>query len=297
MPQVISPGLTPGTYADGNALANEINRAQTAEKANSDALSGLNGSMSKVGKTGQYGDILSLPDVYTKTQTNSAIDARITAIINMAPAALDTFGEIAAQLLNDETALSSLVNTVGTKANQTALDTEKNDRIAAVSTANTNIANLSTALAAKANGLDLTNEISNRQNADSALGIIISGKEPAIPLGTSAQYLAGDKTLKTLNAAAIGLQKDILTLDANGLVTWIYPIAYPVGVVPNIKMDIVAPSGATVQYSVQMDGDPTNTTAKFRAFKAQANAITVVLGLLTLYTPANGAKVHVSAVV
>lgn len=41
------------------------------------------------------------------------------------------------------------------------------------------------------------------------------GREPALPSGTSAQYLRGDKTMQTLNKAAVGLANADNTSDAN----------------------------------------------------------------------------------
>jgi precorrin isomerase len=49
---------------------------------------------------------------YTKTET----DSRIQTVIGSAPAALDTLAEIAAQLSNDENAVTALTNTVSLKA-------------------------------------------------------------------------------------------------------------------------------------------------------------------------------------
>jgi hypothetical protein len=58
-----------------------------------------------------------ITDAYTKTATDSAISTAITNLINLAPAALDTLGEIATQLANDESVVSALTTTVSTKAN------------------------------------------------------------------------------------------------------------------------------------------------------------------------------------
>ena len=52
-----------------------------------------------------------ITDAYTKTET----DSRIQAVVGAAPAALDTLAEIAAQLSNDESAVSALTTTVSGK--------------------------------------------------------------------------------------------------------------------------------------------------------------------------------------
>jgi hypothetical protein len=57
----------------------------------------------------------STADVSTRLATTAFVDARITSLINLAPSALDTLGEIAAQLANDESAVSALTTTVAGK--------------------------------------------------------------------------------------------------------------------------------------------------------------------------------------
>ncbi len=54
-------------------------------------------------------------DASTKLATTAFVTAAIAAVINSAPAALDTLGEIAAQLANDESAASALTTTVSGK--------------------------------------------------------------------------------------------------------------------------------------------------------------------------------------
>ena len=56
-----------------------------------------------------------ITDAYTKTQTDSAVNTAITNLVNLAPAALDTLGEISTQLANDESAISALTNVVSGK--------------------------------------------------------------------------------------------------------------------------------------------------------------------------------------
>ena len=55
-------------------------------------------------------------------QTADQVDARIQTIIGTAPANLDTLGEIATQLANDESAASALTTTVATKADKSYVD-------------------------------------------------------------------------------------------------------------------------------------------------------------------------------
>lgn len=55
--------------------------------------------------------------VYTKSEADTAVDARFTALVNAAPGALDTLGEIAAQLQADESAAAALTTAVAGKEN------------------------------------------------------------------------------------------------------------------------------------------------------------------------------------
>ena len=53
--------------------------------------------------------------------TTNDISTAISNLINSAPSTLDTLGEIATQLKNDESITNSLINTVGTKANDNSV--------------------------------------------------------------------------------------------------------------------------------------------------------------------------------
>ena len=57
-----------------------------------------------------------IPSTIART---SDISAAVASLVNSAPAALDTLGELAAQLANDESAVSSLTTVVGTKLSST----------------------------------------------------------------------------------------------------------------------------------------------------------------------------------
>lgn len=61
--------------------------------------------------------------VYTKAQTDDAIDTRIKQLIGAAPAALDTLEEIADKLNDDDSAIAAITNTVSQKANKADLAT------------------------------------------------------------------------------------------------------------------------------------------------------------------------------
>ena len=78
--------------------------------------------------SGSYADLTGKPSIPSKTsdltndsgyQTSAQVDARVQQVIGTAPAALDTLGEIAAQLQSDESAVSALTTIVATKVPQT----------------------------------------------------------------------------------------------------------------------------------------------------------------------------------
>lgn len=59
-----------------------------------------------------------ITDAYTKTETNSAIDNRINALVNGAPSAYDTLKEIADVLAGNVDSIGDILTSLGTKANK-----------------------------------------------------------------------------------------------------------------------------------------------------------------------------------
>ena len=74
-------------------------------------------------------------DNSTKIATTAYVQQELTDLIGTAPSTLDTFGELSASMAADETALSSLTTTVGTKLAKTSNLSDLSD----VSTARTNL--------------------------------------------------------------------------------------------------------------------------------------------------------------
>lgn len=82
-------------------------------------------------------------------------------------------------------------------------------------------------------------------------------------------------------------QVALATTDGDGLVTWTFPLAYASGVVPQCNGIAIGPSPASgVVISVQLEGNPTNTSAKFRVTKSNITAA-ALLGLNILSLPAS----------
>ena len=195
--------ITTATSSDNAALTAEVNRATAAETTNAAAtaaevtralaaetalgtsLTNTINSLATVAKSGSYTDLINKPtNVSTFTndaayQNSAQVNAAIQAIVGAAPSALATLAAIDAQMTNDESAVSALVNTVSlettnriagdaatltsaknytdlataTIATSTALTTETNARIAADGALSTSIAT----------------EATNRTNADALL--------------------------------------------------------------------------------------------------------------------------------
>lgn len=59
-------------------------------------------------------------------------------------------------------------------------------------------------------------------------------------------------------------QREVLTTSPAGLSTWHYRSAFAAGVVPVITAVAVSAAGSADVINVQLDGQPTNTDAKFR---------------------------------
>lgn len=91
-------------------------------------------------------------------------------------------------------------------------------------------------------------------------------------------------------------QRAILTYAAADL-TWTYPTAFAAGVVPVIEALAVGPAASTALFNVQLVGDPTNTSCKFRVNTIPAASVSLLgLTTLTLFQQApSGVKIHATA--
>lgn len=111
-------------------------------------------------------------------------------------------------------------------------------------------------------------------------------------------HAIGDVTgLQTgLDGKEAKVQKIRVQTVADGTYTWTYPTAYATGVVPNIKCDVEAPTGATVRYSIQMQGPPTNTKVSVKVvMDNQTNVSLLGLTLLGVPSPPGQVWIHLTA--
>ena len=113
-------GLTGGVQSQLNAIV-----AQLGSISGSTTLSGITDWPVAVTATevGYLDGVTSSLQIQLDAkQTAAQVDARIQLVVGAAPAALDTLGEIAAQLAADETAATALTNAVSLKADQSYVD-------------------------------------------------------------------------------------------------------------------------------------------------------------------------------
>lgn len=92
------------------------------------------------------------------------------------------------------------------------------------------------------------------------------------------------------------VQRAIVTYPGSDY-TWTYPVPFEAGVVPVIEAVAVGPAASNALFNVQLVGDPTNTSAKFRVNTIPAASINLVgLLTLTLFQQApNNVKLHLTA--
>jgi phage-related tail fiber protein len=151
----------------------------------------------------------------TAYQTASDVSTAIQAVVGAAPAALDTLAEIAAQLANDESAVSALTTTVSSKASTTYVDTQlalKADKTALFSGAYADLTGKPTALSSFTNdaGYLTSTNISNK--ADIASTLAGYGITDAQGLNANLTSVAG---LSTASTGLVKLTNGVASLDSS----------------------------------------------------------------------------------
>lgn len=64
--------------------------------------------------------------------------------------------------------------------------------------------------------------------------------------------------------------------------TWVYPVAFPSGVVPVCSAIVQVPNGTNDLFNVQIIGTPTNTQCVFQINRVSAGLLALLLGALSL---------------
>lgn len=204
-----------------------------------DDVSGKPNSFPPSAHQHNQGDVQGLVAALALLASKQELTDRINAILNGAPAALDTLKEIA-----DRFALE---------------DSEQAGILAA---------------------------IADRLRLDA-------------PGSYTTQQQAQGRSNLGIDLAALSTQRAILTYSGADI-TWTYPTPFASGAAPIIEALAVGPAtgnNASALFNVQLVGDPTNTSAKFRVNTIAAASVSL-LGLinLNLFSQApTGVKLHVTA--
>lgn len=208
------------------------------------AITGLGGSSDFVTSTQVDAKIAAAAVNYV---TPAILDSRIQAIIGTAPANLDTLGEIATQLQNDQNASSAIITTLATKANTDDVNAALNLK-ADKTQVTADIA------AAKTKAVTLTGDVSGTANQDAngniSVAVTLAGDTVnnkgnmtgAITLNyADGNYVVGTVTgalnlsLGTIadNTRAYGITIELTNGGAN--VTWPGNIAWVGGAAPTLR--------------------------------------------------------------
>lgn len=87
-----------------------------------------------------------------------------------------------------------------------------------------------------------------------------------------------------------------LTTAADGTLTWTYPTAFDFGVIPQIQALVETGVGVTDVLNVQIEGTPTNVSAKIRVNRTQQSVVALLgLTILSIPTSVGVQTVHLSA--
>jgi len=77
-----------------------------------------------------------------------------------------------------------------------------------------------------------------------------------------------------------------LQTAVDGTLTWTYPVAFDVGVIPQIQAIAETAVGVTDVINVQIEGTPTNVSCKLRVTRTQQSVVSLI-GLTILSIPSS----------
>lgn len=224
-------GLSTATstaVAAADTILVAIGKLQAQISSNTTAIAGkadtttVNSALALKADKGTTLSSYGIADAYTSTQT----DARIQAVVGAAPAALDTLVEIAAQLANDESAVSALTATVSGKEPAITTGTtsqyfrgDKTWRSFATDVLDALLTGLSTATSSAIISTDSVVIAFGKLQAQlNTLTTSVSGKESTIAAGTATDYYKGNKTWSDLGIAVRAIVMTGLSTATNAAV-------------------------------------------------------------------------------
>lgn len=139
-------------------------------------------------------DAYTKSEVYTQSQTNSQIDSKIAALVNSAPAALDTLDELAAALGDDANFATTVTNQLANKLDTSTYNTDK-ATFATKTELNGKANTTHTHTAAQVSGLATVatsgsyNDLTNKPTIPSTSGLLAGQIVTALPASPDANTL------------------------------------------------------------------------------------------------------------
>lgn len=108
-------------------LRNDVNNLSTSKADKNTTLSGygINDAYTKTIVDEKLSSKADSSNVYTKSETDSAINTKVSALVNQAPETMDTLDELAAALGDDPNFATTIANQIGTKLDTSTYNSEK----------------------------------------------------------------------------------------------------------------------------------------------------------------------------
>ena len=92
------------------------------------------------------------------------------------------------------------------------------------------------------------------------------------------------------------VRKQIVTMpSAAATYVWVYPTAFPAGVIPVVSGIVQVPNGTTDLFNVQILGTPSNTQCTFQINRVSAGLLALLLGALSINSTPIAATLHMIA--
>ena len=112
-----------------------------------------------------------------------------------------------------------------------------------------------------------------------------SSADPS-PIAVSPAAGAASPYARADHVHASKSRRSRLQTASDGTLTWTYPTAFDVGVVPQIQALVETGVGVTDVLNVQIEGTPTNTSCKLRVTRTNQSVVALI-GLTVLSIPSS----------